>query len=159
MPKTTNHGHAVYFEFHDKEGKGNVAQVLVIGHTFINETDVPYRMLSRTITPEHPQKPWRADPTKPADGLIYQTNGMPLRNATDDVALELALQDWSEVVGTVDAIAAFAWEPYGEPFIIQVSPLDIQDLANRTSPKKLIDRLNRVRIAQGYSDLPKKVTV
>ncbi len=148
-------GHALYFEFHDSAGTDNIAQFLVVGYNpTVNGEITPYGMYSRVISSDRPQTTWRpdfvqensADVTTNKTGLVRMT---PILSA-----LELALESLSHISGTIDATANYAWDLYREPFVIHVGPLDIVDIANRATPKKLMDRVRKVRLAEGWPALP-----
>lgn len=153
---SSDHGHAVYLEFHDSDGAGRVAQLLVIGYTAIEDTVVNYRVLSRTISPQNPQLQWRPDVSKvtPDDVTTGLRPSTLSRTVPNELAPARAEKDFAVVSGIIDALTSLRWDFYMEPFVVQVSQLDIADLAANQTPKKLLDRVRRVRQSKGWSELP-----
>ena len=154
MAKTVNHGHALYFEMHSTDGQNSIAQFIIVGETIHQGKIVPSRMYARTINPEHPQVKWRPDYNSLSEISSIAPSGTFLRTATPGVAIDQAHQLWKKLVGTVDATAAAQFKLYAEPFVVQVSELDIIDLASYATPKKLIDRIRNGRIERNWVSLP-----
>jgi hypothetical protein len=109
----------------------------------------------RTISPANPQTKWRPDPVKTVDPEIAANPvGSLTRLARPETAMRVANVSYKQIAGTVDAMGPFNWKLYKEPFVVQVSELDIQDIDSKITPKKLMDRVRRVRSALGWVDLP-----
>jgi len=154
------HGHAVYLEFHDNENNGQVAQLIIIGFGAVGNVVVPFRMLSRVISPANPQSSFRHDfdESNPFSAVKTFASSMLMRAARPETGIVLAKDTWAYHVGTIDAMSNGTWSLYKKPLIMQVSAMDYEDLKVRARPKKLIDRIGRMREIAGWSPLPSRVT-
>ncbi len=155
MAKTVSHSHAIYLEFHDTEGMGRVAQFIFCAFGASGNEIVPYRLISRTITPQNPQLRWMQDPeTETPTEVGINPEGKLVRMTAPATALALANESFKRVVGSIDAMTNANWKLYQEPIVVQVSKLDLVDLKQIARPKKLIDRIYRVRASMGWDLLP-----
>lgn len=150
-------GHALYFEFHKNDDSQSVAQFLWIAETLLAGSIVPSRLYSREIKPGSPRQIWRPDSIPTPAGqppTSVNPSGEFTRIARPETAINRALHNYMHIAGVIDATALNNYTMYREPFVVHVGPLDVADLQAEVTPKKLIDRVRKVRDTLGWVPLP-----
>ena len=152
---TPSHGHALYLE--GQNGDGQTLQFLIVGFGTSGPTVIEYRMFSRMVSVDTPQPRWRVekDPQERKE-IAQSVDGKLLRMRSEIDATEFAEKEYRYLSASIEAVFGFKWRVHKDPIFLQVSALDYLDLKTYTTPKKLIDRVNRCREERGFDALPKK---
>jgi hypothetical protein len=132
-------GHAVYLELVLKTNPSStVFQMLICPEAQSKltptrkTTSIAYR---RQLTAGAPKKQWRfINPTAEA----YAPG--PVLSLTRRQYLDQ----------TIERLAARGFEVFKQPIVVQVSEKDLEDICDRTTPYKLIGRVNKVRRKLGF---------
>jgi len=151
------HGHAIYIELVHPDDATRVTQIILVGYMAYNSEVVPYRMISRTITEINPTLPYRQDWDEVIPEELIPYGSTFTRVARPEAGTLLAKEAWEYLSGALDVFTLTGWTVRGNPIIVQVSQLDAVDLKVASRPKKLIDRIMRVRATLPWAaPLPSK---
>lgn len=139
-------GIAVYAEF----ARSNATtQVIITPDGFdSNGNEVSMNIIRRTVTDSSPRKQWRFStlPTVVSVPEMVATRGVLLEEAK-----ELYCDERMRYASTLfDQIMRGDWTLVGEPLLIEVSKIDLDNVREGKTPTKLLYRITQSRIAKGY---------
>lgn len=151
--------YAVYLEFRDKTKPDLVVQHIISGEAISSRDNkiVPFQVSTRMLTEQNPQRKWRRLQDVTWKSAAEDTASLIdfLRTMDLDAALDAANRYMTPVIGSFDSMRLSGnWELHGRPLIVGVSNQDVLDLQASATPRGLIDRIKRVRKAEGFPLLP-----
>ena len=139
-------GVAVYAEFARTNA---TTQIIITPDGFdSNGNEVCMNIIRRTVTDMSPRKQWRFSSLAKTDAIpqIVATRGVSL-----DEAKELYCDERMRYASTLfDQIMRGDWTLVGEPLLIEVSKIDLDNVYEAKTPTKLLYRITQSRIAKGY---------
>lgn len=139
-------GIAVYAEF----ARSNATtQVIITPDGFdSNGNEVSMNIIRRTVTDSSPRKQWRFSTLAAADPIpqIVATRGVG-----ETEAKELYCDERMRYASTLfDQIMRGDWTLVGEPLLIEVSKIDLDNVREGKTPTKLLYRITQSRVAKGF---------
>lgn len=139
-------GVAVYAEF----ARSNATtQVIITPDGFdSNGNEVTMAIIRRTVTDTSPRKQWRFSSLVAADPImqIVVTRGLSMEQAKE-VYCDERMRYASSLF---DQIMRGDWTLVGEPLLIEVSKIDLDNVRESKTPTKLLYRITQSRVAKGY---------
>jgi hypothetical protein len=136
-------GVAVYAEFR-KPGATMQIMVTPDGYTTDNK-EVKANLYRRVVTPTSPKKQWRNSSI--SKNPIATLAGEPLLDANKEAFVTERLSFSTDLF---DAINNGGWQIVKEPFLVEVSKKDLEDVMTGKTPNKMLYRINLTRNALGF---------
>jgi hypothetical protein len=139
-------GIAVYGEF----ARSNATtQVIITPEGYdSNGKEVSMNVIRRTVTDSSPRKQWRFSTlAKVSAGIMEQiASGKSMEQAKEDYCDER----FRYASALFDQLLRGDWTLVGEPLLIEVSKIDLDNISEGKTPTKLLYRVTQSRIAKGY---------
>lgn len=139
-------GIAVYAEF----ARSNATtQIIITPDGFdSNGNEVSMNLIRRTVTDTSPRKQWRFSSLVAADPIPQI---IASRGVSADEAKELYCDERMRYASSLfDQIMRGDWTLVGEPLLIEVSKIDLDNVRESKTPTKLLYRITQSRVAKGY---------
>jgi hypothetical protein len=151
-------GFALYAEYVAQESNVGVSQVLYIPELVApsNGQLIPIQVRQRLVTDVNPQRKWRILKTTGETKATIQPNKTFAGTHSIPEALAASDSYFEAVSNSFDALVAAVWRMEKEPFFVDISEADANDIHNGETPRGLIARVIRARAAAGYPALPGK---
>jgi len=143
-------GIAVYAEFKKTDSYMStwIVQVIITPDGYTESgVLVPACLYRRTISTNAPKKQWR---NSPLGRLKEEDITVPLEDNLKDLDMDRRM---SFAVGWLDSLAEGGWSMVKEPILIETSKKDMTDIRDRSTPKKMLYRINQSRSALGFPEL------
>lgn len=154
-------GLGLYLEFRGTNDLDHVSQYLVIPEMISPVTGdiISFRFLARVLTTANPRRMWRPIGTRGDYTTHSKTVGTSpktfLKTMSIDDAIEYGATYLGGPISSLDSVATTGWTLYRKPLVIAISDADAADIERLETPRGLMERLARLRTAEGFEDLPK----
>jgi hypothetical protein len=136
-------GVGVYAEFRKP---GATMQIIVTPDGYaVNGKEVPANLFRRVVTPTSPKKQWRN--SRIASAPVTELEGAQIEESKKAQFVERRLGFSTELF---DAINNGGWEIVKEPFCIEVSKKDLEDIQTGKTPNKMLYRITQTRNALAF---------
>lgn len=100
----------------------------------------------RVVSAVSPKKQWSSSFLR----SLGDTLSTPLTSeAEKDISMDMRM---SFAVGWLDSLAVGGWVIVKEPILVEASKKDMTDISTKTTPKKMLYRINQSRKALGYPE-------
>lgn len=151
-------GLGVYLEFRGTNDPMHVSQFIVLPEMISPVTGelLQFRFLARVVSTTNPRRMWRPIT---ATGQ-YTTSSKKSANKTfvKDHSLKDAITAATNLLagpqGSLDSLATSGWTFYKDPLVIGISDADVAELEKLETPRGLMERLQRLRAANDFNELP-----